>query len=112
MHWQNLNGHWDYAITPVEQKTIPDEVGGKDSCSLSAWNRNWVASQRLLDATRSPLVSTHVRGDHGERLSGSLLNFEAVDYRCEVFVNGKSVGKHQGGNTPFSFDITDAIERR
>jgi hypothetical protein len=39
-----------------------------------------------------------------------LLNFEAVDYRCEAFVNGKSVGSHVGGNLPFSFDATDALK--
>ena len=38
------------------------------------------------------------------------LNFEAVDYHSEVFVNGTSVGEHTGGNTPFSFDITDAVK--
>ncbi|MBV9669656.1 MAG: hypothetical protein JOZ43_01755, partial [Acidobacteriales bacterium] len=35
-----------------------------------------------------------------------LLKFGAVDYFCEVFVNGTPIGKHEGGYTPFSFDIT------
>lgn len=38
-----------------------------------------------------------------------LLHFGAVDYECEVWVNGKSVGTHQGGYDPFSFDITHAL---
>jgi hypothetical protein len=37
-----------------------------------------------------------------------LLKFGAVDYFCEVFVNGHSVGTHEGGYTPFSFEITSA----
>ena len=43
--------------------------------------------------------------------SGSriLLNFEAVYYKTEVFVNAKSVGTHIGGYTPFSFDITEFV---
>ncbi len=35
-----------------------------------------------------------------------LLNFGAVDYRCQVWINGESPGTHEGGQTPFSFDIT------
>lgn len=35
-----------------------------------------------------------------------LLNFEAAYHTTEVFINGKSVGIHRGGYTPFSFDIT------
>jgi hypothetical protein len=39
----------------------------------------------------------------------ALLKFGAVDYFCEVFVNGVSLGTHEGGYTPFSFDITRAL---
>lgn len=38
-----------------------------------------------------------------------LLHFEAVDQICEVFLNGISVGHHEGGYLPFTFDITDYI---
>jgi hypothetical protein len=44
---------------------------------------------------------------NGSRL---LLHFGAVDWQCEAFVNGKSVGKHTGGYDPFSFDITAALD--
>lgn len=37
-----------------------------------------------------------------------LLHFGAVDYRCKVWVNDVECGSHQGGYTPFTFDITDA----
>lgn len=38
-----------------------------------------------------------------------LLNFGAVDQECEVFINGKFVGKNYGGYLPFSFDITEFL---
>jgi hypothetical protein len=38
-----------------------------------------------------------------------LLKFGAVDYFCEVFLNGIPVGTHEGGYTPFSFEITRAV---
>lgn len=39
-------------------------------------------------------------------LSGELLlKFGAVDYWCQVFVNGRLVGEHEGGYTPFTFPI-------
>lgn len=42
----------------------------------------------------------------GERI---LLHFGAVDYRARVYVNGTYVGAHEGGHSPFSFDITDCL---
>ena len=38
-----------------------------------------------------------------------LLKFGAIDYFCEVFVNGIPIGTHEGGYTPFSFEITSAV---
>ena len=39
-----------------------------------------------------------------------VLKFGAVDYFAEVFVNGISVGTHEGGYTPFALDVTQAVK--
>jgi hypothetical protein len=38
-----------------------------------------------------------------------LLRFWAVDYQGEVWLNGVRIGGHEGGETPFVLDVTDAI---
>ena len=106
--WTNLNGFWNYAITADSDRTQPQSWKGKIlvpfglESKLSGVQRRLRASealwyQRTFDAKKSELRRT-------------LLNFEAVDYQCEVFVNGKSIGSHTGGSTPFSFDVTDALD--
>ncbi len=45
-----------------------------------------------------------------EQIKGkTFLHFGAVDYKTEVFVNGKSVGKHIGGYVSFKFDVTNFV---
>jgi len=39
-----------------------------------------------------------------------LLRLWAVDYKADVWLNGVSVGGHEGGETPFTLDVTDAIK--
>lgn len=39
-----------------------------------------------------------------------LLHFGAVDYKCEAWVNGQSVGVHEGGYASFTFEITQALQ--
>jgi hypothetical protein len=106
-NWQNLNGPWDYAITPVEQTSKPEKWHGQILVPYCLESKLG-GVQRLLDPSEALWYRRTFKAEQNDKRT--LLNFEAVDYRCEVFVNGQSVGKHQGGNTPFSFDITQAVK--
>jgi hypothetical protein len=39
-----------------------------------------------------------------------LLRFHAVDYLADVWLNDAPVGRHEGGETPFSLDVTEAVK--
>jgi beta-galactosidase/beta-glucuronidase len=107
--WTNLNGLWDYAITPKDaarptqfegQFLVPYPV----ESALSGVKRALKPDQRLW--YRRGITATAAKN---ARL---LLHFGAVDWRAEVFINGKSVGVHEGGYDPFTFDITAAVNPR
>ena len=40
-----------------------------------------------------------------------ILYFGAVSYRCNVYLNGKLIGSHEGGFTPFGIDVTSDIRK-
>lgn len=62
-----------------------------------AWYHREVAASDLALAGQ---------GTTGNRI---ILHFGAVDYRCEVWLNGVFLGGHEGGHTPFSFDVAHAL---
>jgi beta-glucuronidase len=39
----------------------------------------------------------------------AFLRFEAVNYRAVVYLNGKEVGRHEGGFTPFVLEVTGLL---
>ena len=106
--WMNLNGHWDYTITSSDVHEIPDQWTGKILVPFCLESKLGGA-QRLLNTDEAlwyhRLFMASPKPDHR-----TLLNFEAVDYRCAVIVNGQKVGEHQGGNNPFTVDATAAIK--
>src|SRR4051812_3739240 len=105
--WTNLNGLWDYAIV-ARDADRPSTFDGKllvpfpVESALSGVKKPVSPEQRLW--YRRNFSATAPKG------SRLLLHFGAVDWRTEVFVNGKSLGTHEGGYDPFSFDITDALK--
>ena len=103
----NLNGRWDYAITAED--TPPDAWQGtilvpfSPECELSGVvNRTLLPGQRLWYRRILKLPQGFARGR-------VLLHFGAVDQDALVLVNGREVGRHEGGYNAFCVDITDAL---
>ncbi len=109
-NWQNLNGLWQYAISNVVQKTIPEKFDGNIlvpfavESSLSGVGKT-VGKDNTLWYKNTISASLPKNGNQ------LLLHFGAVDWQCEVFINGKSVGVHEGGFDPFSFNITPFLKK-
>jgi hypothetical protein len=105
--WKNLNGLWDYTVqTKTDAK--PAAYGNKIlvpyaiESALSGVAKT-VGKDSLLWYRTTFTVPASMQKKN------VLLHFGAVDWDAEVYVNGKQVGKHQGGYDPFSFDITAAL---
>lgn len=106
--WQNLNGLWDYAIRPAaENYGKPEGQILVPFCAESALSgvQRHVGSANALWYERSFTVPKAWKG------RDVLLNFGAVDWKAEVWVNGVRVGEHTGGYAPFSFNITPALKK-
>ncbi|MGW0613765.1 sugar-binding domain-containing protein [Streptomyces sp. NPDC002788] len=112
--WTDLSGPWGFAHD--------DADAGRDA----GWHHDPAPFDRTItvpfppeapasgirDTAHHPVVwyRRTLRLPGGE-VSGRrvLLHFGAVDYRASVWVDGTHVGDHEGGMTPFSFDVTAAL---
>lgn len=106
-NWTNFNGNWDYAITSATEQKVPEEWAGEILVPFCLESKLG-GVQRLLEVDEALWYHRKFEANPTAN-SRTLLNFEAVDYRCSVFVNGQAVGEHTGGNNPFSVDITSAV---
>ncbi len=98
--WQSLNGKWEFCEEGRDDKSCI-EVPFVPQCKLSGIGRNMTSDKITYERTFK--VSEDWKG---KRI---LLHFGAVDYQCSVWVNGHCVGTHRGGQTPFTYDITDFL---
>lgn len=100
--WENLNGLWNFKVTKDNGEEVKSGKILVPFCIESSLSGvgHILQGHEILVYEREIKIK--------KKDNRVLLHFEAVDYSCEAFVNDKSVGKHKGGNTPFTFDITEA----
>lgn len=107
--WMNLNGLWDYAIRPEATNDL-SAYDGKILVPFAV--ESALSGVGKMVGKDNVLLYRHTvvlpRAFRNKRV---LLHFGAVDWKCEVWINGVSVGSHRGGYDPFYFDITSALKK-
>ncbi len=107
--WMNLNGLWSYAVTDLTaakpttfdgQILVPFAI----ESALSGVQKRVTKDDILWYERTFTLPSSW----SGKRV---MLNFGAVDWSCDVYLNDILVGNHTGGYAPFSLDITAALTK-
>ncbi len=126
----NLDGHWDSIIDPYENGYYNHRYEeSKNGYFMNAKPKN-PSDLVEYDFSRSPKLN--VPGDWNTQddklffYEGTIwyhrdveintqsdleyiLYFGAVNYHATVYVNGKKVGIHEGGFTPFQFNVSSLV---
>jgi len=106
-----LDGIWRFTFDDANQM----EKGGINNINFSANINVPFCYQSQLsgistDETHENMWYNRTFTVTKEQLDGEvLLHFGAVDFRAKVWVNDQFVGQHEGGNTPFMFEIADFL---
>ena len=108
---QALAEHWSLALDPRDHgrtdrwfDRIPEDIDRRDALVPGTIQDIFLGRHGV-----AWYWSAFVPGrlpTQGER---ALLRFQAVDYLAEVWLNGHSLGRHEGGETPFTLDATEAL---
>lgn len=135
---QDLSGPWNYSVDPYRDGVSgfhrgPPGVGHRryDDSDVDAVTRADPKALYEYDMQRAPIASLpaswlthapemrHYQGlvwyqrrfeapalAPGQR---AFLRFEAANYTAKAYLNGKLAGEHEGGFTPFAFEVTDLL---
>ena len=103
----NLNGRWQYAIRNGKEKE-PVSYDGEIVVPFSPESFLSGVMKKVMPEDRLWYRRTFTLPE-GFRKDKVLLHFGAVDQSCQVYVNGRLAGSHEGGYLPFSCDITAAL---
>lgn len=112
-------GYYDYRLRPMEH-TFGDDAKAQTPQDLIEYDFDASPTMRIPSDwnTADPQLLFYEgcvwferKFDHhvqsGRR---TLLHFGAVNYDAIVWLNGRQLGHHEGGFTPFNFDVTDILK--
>ncbi|MEX0744288.1 MAG: sugar-binding domain-containing protein [Phycisphaeraceae bacterium] len=110
-NWLNLNGPWQFEIdagdSGLERGLLQREL--TDHITVPFCPESKLSGVEHTDFMLAVWYRRQV--EIPEKWAGHrvLLHFQACDYDTTVWVNGQEVGRHRGGFTPFTCDLSRAV---
>ena len=106
-NYMSLNGYWSF-----EKSKIGEDVSvftNKILVPFSPESLNSGIPNFHLANDEKSVYQREFEYVKNDKTPITYIHFGAVDQKCEVFINGKCVGSHRGGYTPFTFEIQNAL---
>ena len=108
--WLNLNGRWRFAFDPHDEGERAGWVGGelpgaREILVPFSWGAPLSGVPDSADIAWYARSFTVPASWTGRRV---FLVFGACDWRTTVWLDGTKLGEHQGGYTPFAFELKSA----
>lgn len=112
-NWLNLNGVWGFEIDNARSGDAR-RLQDPDAVLSSSINVPFCPESKLSGVEHKDFMlgvwyQKKVELTAAQCENRVVLHFGAVDYECDVFVNGKKAGSHKGGFVSFCFDISHLI---
>ena len=112
--WINLNGVWEFEIDhgkSGQARELFKKGNLKDEILVPFCPESKLSGIEYKDFMNAVWYKRNFTIPKQWFSGKILIHFGAVDYAAEVWINGQSVGTHQGGYTPFTLDITDYVNK-
>lgn len=110
--WRNLNGEWqfefDFGNTGIDRKLFLEKEFSK-SIIVPFSPESELSTINYKDFMNAVWYKKGISITREEKEKRVLLHFGAVDYECNLYVNGTYVGNHKGGYASFTFDISEFV---
>lgn len=110
--WVNLNGEWSFAFDFVGsglEKGYPDSKGFDNRITVPFCPESKLSGVEYTDFINNIWYQRPISMPVAWNGKQVMLNFGAVYYNSEIYIDGKLAGRHFGGSTPFAIDVTDYI---
>jgi hypothetical protein len=109
--WLNLNGHWRFAFdAPNEGERLGWPSGALPAGHEIVVPFSWGAPlSGVADSADIGWYARAITVPHAWRGRRVFLVFGASDWRTTAWLDGTKLGDHQGGYTPFSFELTSHV---
>ena len=107
--WVNLNGQWTYTFDFVGsglERRFYESKGFDGRITVPFCPESKLSGVGYTDFINHIWYQRPVSMPSAWQGRDVRLNFGAVYYNSEVYIDGKLVGRHFGGSTSFSFDVT------